>query len=71
MSQFSEVVHYLRSLEGHPFAGVTVAALLAALLEQRIARRRTPDFSGAFRDIDGQPRTPPPSASRPPPTRTP
>lgn len=55
MSQFLEVVHYLKSLQIHPLAGVIVAALLAALIEQRLARQRTPDFSTAYRDIAGPP----------------
>lgn len=61
MSQFQEAVHYLRLLEIHPLAGVILAALLAALIEQRLARQRTPDFSTAYRDINGAPPAPPPS----------
>ena len=61
MSQFLEVVHYLRSLQIHPLAGVIVAALLAALIEQRMARQRTPDFSTAYRDIGAPPRPRPPT----------
>jgi hypothetical protein len=47
-----EVIHYLQGLQVHPVAGVTVAALLAALIQQRLARARTPDFSTAYRDLD-------------------
>ncbi len=55
VSRLLEVVHRLHGLMAHPLATVIVAALLAALLEQRIARRRTPDFSGAWRGINGAP----------------
>ncbi|WP_394761864.1 hypothetical protein [Phenylobacterium sp.] len=65
MSQVLEVVHYLRSLPIHPLGGVIFAALLAALVEQRMARRRTPDFSTAFRDISGPPQAPPPTDQTP------
>jgi len=64
MSQLLEVVHYVRALQIHPLVGVIVAALLAALIEQRMARRRTPDFSAAYRDIHGAPQEPPPVIPR-------
>jgi len=64
MSQLLEVAHYIRSLQIHPLGLVIVAALLAALIEQRMARRRTPDFSAAYRDIDGPPQAPPPTLPR-------
>ncbi|THD63645.1 hypothetical protein [Phenylobacterium sp.] len=60
MSQFLEVLHRLHALAAHPLALVVVAALLAALLEQRLARRRTPDFSLAYRDITARPPPPKP-----------
>ena len=60
MNQLLEVAHHVRSLEIHPLAGVIVAALLAALIERRMARRRIPDFSTAYRDISGPPPAPPP-----------
>jgi hypothetical protein len=62
VSQLLGIVHRLHGLTTHPLAGVVIAALLAALLEQRMARRRTPDFSGAWRGIDG----PPPKVPQPP-----
>jgi hypothetical protein len=62
-SQFLELLRHLHPLTGHPLAGVIVAALLAALIEQRMARRRTPDFSVAYRDVKG----PPPKAPGPQP----
>jgi len=49
------------TLAAHPLAVVIVLALIAALVEQRLARRRTPDFSVAWRDIKG----PPPKAGPP------
>lgn len=58
MSQFLEILHRLHPLVVHPIAGVVTAALLAALIEQRMARRRTPDFSVAYRDIKGLSRKP-------------
>ncbi|MBS0334735.1 MAG: hypothetical protein JSS35_18345 [Proteobacteria bacterium] len=61
LSQLSEISRRLHPVMLHPIAGVVVAALLAALIEQRMARRRTPDFSVAFRDIKG----PPPKAPGP------
>jgi hypothetical protein len=59
MNHIPEVLHYLRTFEVHPLAGVIVAALLAALIEQRMVRRSTADFSAVFRD-DGPPLEPPP-----------
>jgi hypothetical protein len=41
------------ALAGHPIAVVVTFALIAALIEQRLARRRTPDFSAAWRDLHG------------------
>lgn len=55
MSQFLEILHHLRPLAAHPFAVVAIVALLAALLEQRLVRRRTADFSIAYKDIKGPP----------------
>lgn len=51
MSQALEVLRIAHNLAGHPLAVVVVLALIAALVEQRMARRRTPDFSVAYRDI--------------------
>jgi hypothetical protein len=56
MSQFViDLVHHLHTSGINPLVGVIVAALLAALIEQRWARKRTPDFSVAYRDIHGGP----------------
>ena len=55
VSQLQEILRHLHGLGQHPLAAVVTIALLAALLEQRMARRRTPDFSGAWRGIDGAP----------------
>ena len=65
MSQLYEALRHLRDLEVNPLGAVIAAALLAALIEQRMARRRTPDFSTAYRDISGKPQEPPPVAPRP------
>jgi|GEM_PF-1947290 len=65
MNQLLEVLHYLRALQVHPLAGVIIAALLAALIEQRLTRRNTPDFSAVFRPDKGQPLEPPPKSMRP------
>jgi hypothetical protein len=62
VSQLLEVLHRLHAVSAHPLLTVVIAALLAALIEQRLARRRTPDFSVAWRDIKGAP----PKALQPP-----
>jgi hypothetical protein len=51
MSQSAEVLRIVHSLAGHPVWVVVALALIAALVEQRLARRRTPDFSVAYRDL--------------------
>jgi acetylornithine/succinyldiaminopimelate/putrescine aminotransferase len=61
VNRILEVLRHLHTFGINPLAGVIVAALLAALIEQRMARRRTPDFSTAYRDIKGAP----PKASPP------
>ena len=58
MSQVLEMLHHLRLLAAHPFAVVAALALLVALLEQRLVRRRTADFSVAYKDIKGPPPKP-------------
>jgi hypothetical protein len=45
MSQALEILRRLEALHINMFAAVIVAALLAALLEQRWRRRHTPFFS--------------------------
>jgi hypothetical protein len=55
-----EFLGHLHGLAAHPLALVVTLALIAALVEQRLARRRTPDFSGAWRGIDGPPPKAPP-----------
>jgi hypothetical protein len=61
VQQGLEILRHLHGLAAHPLALVIVLALIAALVEQRLARRRTPDFSTAWRGIDG----PPPKAGTP------
>ncbi|MBS0361232.1 MAG: hypothetical protein JSR98_07620 [Proteobacteria bacterium] len=56
ISQLIEFLRPFRALEAHPLSLVVTAALLAALIEQRMAKRRTPDFSTAFRDVKGPPK---------------
>ncbi len=51
MSQSAEVLRIAHSLAGHPLGVVVALALIAALIEQRLTRRRTPDFSVAYRDL--------------------
>lgn len=58
MSQIYDLLHNLRSLGIHPLAVVIIAALLAALLEQRIARRSAPDYNAAYRDLPVYPNLP-------------
>jgi hypothetical protein len=61
MNQVLESLHYVRDLQVSPLVGVIVAALLAALIDQRMVRRRTADFSAVFRGDDGgMPLSPPP-----------
>jgi hypothetical protein len=59
MSQILEILRYLRALDINPLAAVVVVALVAAFAEQRWLRKRTPDFSTAYRDIRGRPPKPP------------
>lgn len=69
MSPLFEVVHLVRSLGINPLAVVIAVALLCAFLEQRLARRRVPDFNAAYRNAPVYPnvsrrrrRKPPPAA---------
>jgi hypothetical protein len=59
MSQVSEVLTYVRSLNFNPLAVVIVAGLLAAFIEQRLARRGTPDYNAAYRNLPVYPNLPP------------
>jgi hypothetical protein len=59
MSQILEILRHLRALGINPLAAVIVVALVAAVVEQRWLRKRTPDFSTAYRDIRGRPPKPP------------
>jgi len=59
-----EVLRIAHSLAEHPLRLVIVLALIAALIEQRLARRRTPDFSVAYRDLHAAP--PKPKSGLPP-----
>jgi hypothetical protein len=60
-----EILSHLHALAAHPLALVVAFALLAAFVEQRLARRRTPDFSSAWSGISA----PPPKSPTPPPRR--
>lgn len=54
-----EVLEHFRALGINPLAAVVIAALVAAIGEQHWLRRRTPDFSTAFRDVHSRPDKPP------------
>jgi hypothetical protein len=54
MDQVLDILHRAPHFGVNPYAGVVVAALLAALIEQRMARRRTPDFSSPYHEIFGR-----------------
>ena len=58
MSSLFEVLHFIRSLGINPLAVVIAAALACAVLEQRIARRRAPDFNAAYRNLPVYPNLP-------------
>lgn len=55
MSQLYEIFRVIRLLGAHPLALVIISALIAAILEQRQAKKRTPDFSSDDRDAFGRP----------------
>jgi hypothetical protein len=61
-----EVLRFAHGLAEHPLGLVVGLALLAALIEQRLARRRTPDFSVAYRDIHPAAPKPKPKPEPPP-----
>jgi hypothetical protein len=54
MDQVFEIVRHVPRFGINPYVGVVVTALLAALIEQRMARRRTPDFSSPYHEIFGR-----------------
>jgi len=58
MSSLFEILHRVRSLGINPLAVVIAAALLCAFLEQRLARRRIPDFNAAYRGAPVYPNLP-------------
>jgi hypothetical protein len=58
MEQVNELLQYVRSLPINPLAAVIVAALLAAVLEQRVARRNAPDHNAAYRERYAYPNLP-------------
>ena len=51
MSQLFEILRRLESLHINMFAAVIVAALIAAILEQRWRRRHTPFFSQTHLEV--------------------
>ena len=57
MSQAFEILRHVEALHINLLAAVIVAALIAALLEQRWRRRHTPQFSQSHLEI-----APPPEA---------
>jgi len=57
MSQVLDVLRHVREFGIPPLGAVVFAALLAALLEQRLVRRRTPNFTA---DHQGAVRQSPP-----------
>ena len=58
MDPLFEILHRIRSLGINPLAVVIVAGLLCAFLEQRLARRRVPDFNAAYRNVPVYPNLP-------------
>lgn len=58
MSQLSDALNYVRALNLNPLAVVIVAGLLAAFVEQRLARRKTPDYNAAYRSTPAYPNLP-------------
>jgi hypothetical protein len=58
MSRFLEVLDHVRAFGIPPLGAVIFAALLAALLEQRLVRKRTPHFSAHHQGVA---QTPPPT----------
>lgn len=55
LEQWRPLLARLHPLMAHPLVMVVIVALIVALIEQRLARRGTPDFSIAFRDVKGPP----------------
>ena len=58
MDPLFEILHRIRSLGINPLAVVIAAGLLCAFLEQRLARRRVPDFNAAYRNVPVYPNLP-------------
>jgi|GEM_PF-4846027 len=52
MDQLLGLIRFLRDLQIPTTAYVSIAALLAALIQQRMARARTPDFSAGYAGLD-------------------
>jgi hypothetical protein len=65
MSQALEILHRLEALHINLLALVVIAALIAAILEQRWRGRHTPLFSKTHLEVA------PPSEARQPPKRKP
>jgi hypothetical protein len=59
MNEIAEAAKYLHGLQIPPVGVVVALALFAAYVEQRMARKRTPDFSAAYRDLPNHPPAPP------------
>ncbi|HEX5262225.1 MAG TPA: hypothetical protein VFW13_01780 [Phenylobacterium sp.] len=58
MDQVIELANHIRTLPLNPLAVVIIAALLAAVLEQRVARRNAPDHNAAYRERYAYPNLP-------------
>jgi hypothetical protein len=58
MDLLFEILHRIRSLGINPLAVVIAAGLLCAFVEQRLARRRVPDFNAAYRNAPVYPNLP-------------
>jgi hypothetical protein len=52
MDQVLGLIRFVRDLQIPMIAYVSIAALLAALIQQRMARARTPDFSAGYANLD-------------------
>ena len=66
MDPLFELLHRVRSLGINPLAVVIAAALVCAFVEQRVVRRRAPDFNAAYRNVPAYPNLPQRRRRKPP-----
>ncbi len=66
MDLLFEILHRVRSLGINPLAVVIAAGLVCAFVEQRLARRRVPDFNAAYRNVPVYPNLPQRRRRKPP-----